>query len=203
MAKVSPGGYWLPTFPNLVCDYCGATYTAHHYGSRFCSKSCSGKFHAAARARSGMAMAGARAAGIAQNPDTFDQFVTKLPSGCWEWAGYRDMYGYGRYRRKQAHRVAYERVNGGITPGLFVCHSCDNPPCVNPAHLWLGSQRDNMRDAISKGRIPGTVADATHCRHGHERTVNSYREKGSSEIRCRACNREKMARYRERRARSA
>lgn len=68
----------------------------------------------------------------------------------------RDGYGnfYVNSRPTGAHRVAYELAKGAIPPGMHVCHSCDNPPCVNPAHLWLGSARQNMQDCASKGRLP-------------------------------------------------
>lgn len=84
---------------------------------------------------------------------------------CWTWTGStlgRDGYGAfsvarGKARGQQppryAHRVAYMLVHGPILAGLSVLHRCDNPPCVNPTHLFLGTQRDNMRDAANKGRL--------------------------------------------------
>lgn len=75
---------------------------------------------------------------------------------CWVWTGYRDAGGYGRFRfkgaPKRAHRVLWLLTNGAIPDGLHVLHSCDNPPCVNPAHLRLGTNNDNRADMVSKGR---------------------------------------------------
>lgn len=75
--------------------------------------------------------------------------------GCWEWNGSTD----GRYgaiwmngRLQKAHRVSYEMQVGLIPAGLSVCHSCDNPRCVRPDHLFLGTQSDNLLDATAKGR---------------------------------------------------
>jgi hypothetical protein len=80
-----------------------------------------------------------------------------LPDQCWEWQGYRTPDGYGRLQRfrgrmELAHRVAWESVKGPIPDGMLVCHTCDNPPCVNPAHLFLGTHLDNARDKMAKGR---------------------------------------------------
>lgn len=78
------------------------------------------------------------------------------PDGCWIWTGARFPFGYGAIkiggRPRGAHRTAWELVNGPIPEGLNVLHHCDNPPCVNPAHLFLGTLRDNALDMFAKGR---------------------------------------------------
>ena len=74
---------------------------------------------------------------------------------CWLWLAGRDTCGYGFFWFKGTHhaqRIAWELTNGAIPDGMLVCHHCDNPGCVNPAHLWLGTQKDNMRDMLRKGR---------------------------------------------------
>ncbi len=75
---------------------------------------------------------------------------------CWKWTGSKDKYTRGRllYQGKTliAARVAYNLLVGSIPKGLCVCHKCDNPNCVNPKHLFTGTQKDNVRDSVSKGR---------------------------------------------------
>jgi len=78
------------------------------------------------------------------------------PCVCWEWQGGKKPDGYGSagYEGKSdlAHRVAWKLTKGPIPKGMYICHSCDNPACCNPAHLFLGTQSDNMKDMIVKGR---------------------------------------------------
>jgi len=76
---------------------------------------------------------------------------------CWEWIGFRDKCGYGVLnvgdcKIDRAHRVSWMLRFGLIPKGMHVLHRCDNPPCVRPAHLWLGTQNDNNEDRIAKGR---------------------------------------------------
>lgn len=79
------------------------------------------------------------------------------PDACWLWLGKRIVSGrYGvvfiNYHEIRAHRYAFELTHGPIPTGLLVLHSCDNPPCVNPAHLRLGTSLDNARDTAARGR---------------------------------------------------
>jgi hypothetical protein len=85
---------------------------------------------------------------------------TQGENACWPWTGHRNWLGYGQYSRRingkrlraNAQRVAY-RLHYNVDPGgLLVCHTCDNPPCCNPKHLFLGNHRDNALDMVSKGR---------------------------------------------------
>lgn len=80
---------------------------------------------------------------------------------CWEWTGSRDTAGYGRIRvgvtAYRAHRVALALSGREVPPHLFACHHCDNPPCCNPAHLFLGTVGENTRDMVRKGRKPSHV----------------------------------------------
>ncbi len=76
---------------------------------------------------------------------------------CWEWLGARSSAGYGQIRidgsLRYAHRHALALVGRAAGPGEVVCHHCDNPPCCNPAHLFVGTARDNAKDAAAKGRV--------------------------------------------------
>ena len=90
---------------------------------------------------------------------------TAAAAGCWEWNGKRNKYGYGRFSAKRlgitetmAHRVMYELYVGPIPDGLMIRHKCDNPPCVNPAHLLPGTNLDNVRDMMERGRCPLKVS---------------------------------------------
>lgn len=78
------------------------------------------------------------------------------PNDCWEWIGFRSPLGYGRFKLNGiillAHRISYILFNGEIDSALCCLHKCDNPGCVNPNHLFLGTREDNVKDARQKGR---------------------------------------------------
>jgi hypothetical protein len=78
------------------------------------------------------------------------------PNGCWIWGGCRSKGGYGTIsidnKELYVHRVIYERTHGPIPAGMCICHTCDNPACCNPDHLFVGTHKDNVHDAMRKGR---------------------------------------------------
>ncbi len=93
----------------------------------------------------------------------------EAPSGCLEWQKARLPSGYGRIGRgsrgmgwELTHRVAWELENGPIPTGMQVCHACDNPPCSNVGHLFLGTQGENLADMVSKGRQNNARGESHH-----------------------------------------
>jgi hypothetical protein len=114
----------------------------------------------------------------------FKSNIDKL-NGCWIWKGGKDKDGYGKitlnYKSKRAHRVSYELFKGDIPPGKLVLHLCDNPSCVNPNHLRLGTTIDNVNDRENKGR--GLKGEKHHQSKLTERDVIEIRKKINEGVR--------------------
>ena len=126
--------------------------------------------------------------------DRFFQKVKKTDT-CWFWVGALNSKGYGSLSvdRKAigAHRFSYSTFVGLIPKKMFVCHTCDTPSCVNPKHLFTGTNSDNMRDMIAKNRQGQSQRRQTHCRKGHKfiksNTYVRSRPDGKQERLCRKC----------------
>lgn len=101
----------------------------------------------------------------------FWKWVKKTPKGCWEWQGCLTKGGYGRFqvhpKTLRAHRVSYFLFNGPIIDSQLVLHKCDNPLCVNPEHLFLGTSKENTDDMIAKGRL-------SRHRSKHKNSISKY-----------------------------
>jgi len=138
----------------------------------------------------------------------FSNFFKNVSMGpeskCWDWLGAISRKGYGQFKytntMKSPHRISYEFFNGPFSSALHVLHKCDNPKCVNPRHLFLGTNQDNVDDKMRKGRHQSS--SQTHCKSGHEfneeNTIRSKRSDGTKNYRrsCRKCNNISKKKYR-------
>ena len=110
-------------------------------------------------------------------------------SDCWLWTAACNEHGYGCFMYKsilrKAHRTAWEIEVGRIPKGKCVLHHCDTPACVKPSHLYLGTQLDNMRDILRRGRNPRSIK--THCPKGHPYTGDNVIRRKDGGRGCRTC----------------
>ncbi len=131
------------------------------------------------------------------NDERLSKFLPDRPVGeCWIWLGSKNAGGYGQARwdgtTRLAHRYVYTMLVGAIPDGMVLRHSCDNPPCCNPDHLLVGTNLDNRRDSVERGRTRNAHSYKTHCVRGHEFDEENTRithYKGTTRRECRACDR--------------
>lgn len=135
--------------------------------------------------------------------DVEERFWRKvnLLGSCWEWTGNRMKGGYGTFAFRKgtwgAHRVAYTLCVAEIPDDKMLLHSCDNPGCVNPAHLRVGSHKDNMEDKVARGRQRNGKESQTHCKRGHPLSGDNVYFKPSrpNSRNCRECKRERERKF--------
>lgn len=133
-----------------ICEVCGGTFLARHDAveqgnGRFCTRACVNR---------------SRKVSLDARLDEILGRCTRNENGCLLWAGTLDRAGYGiiagdaedNWKQLRASHLVYEKFVAPIPDGQYVLHRCDNPPCVEPDHLWLGSKKENMLDMVQKGR---------------------------------------------------
>lgn len=120
-------------------------------------------------------------------------------TGCWLWTGAVNRKGYGKLTHNQvcmeAHRASYLAFKG-CADGLLVCHDCDQPSCVNPAHLYAGTYKDNRADMLKRSRWTHPYSKNTACFAGHIYEEGSYRIATDGSRTCKVCMRQHLLKYR-------
>lgn len=120
--------------------------------------------------------------------------LVRAENGCLEWDGSRTDFGHGRFTLGKgtvwilSHVYAWTQARGPVPEGLFVLHHCDNPPCCDVEHLFLGTKADNTADMMAKGR--DYWSQRSHCKNGHDFSIHgrmATRSNGKSYRRCQAC----------------
>jgi len=151
--------------PLIACPICGTLFKARSNKGKLnqrCSRPCSIKARNADKARKDANPLDANAI------ERFFASVDKSEE-CWIWRGNKNQRGYGLFHLRDinvsAHRVSWRIVHGDIPEGLYICHRCDNPSCVNPDHLFPGTPLENAQDMVRKGR------------HAHPNPSKDYRPK--------------------------
>ena len=139
--------------PDIICPCCKKTYRPNNHLRKFCSRKCQWEFR--------------------ETRECFESYFlerVKKSDGdsCWEWVGIIPEKRYGvAWRRGKpigAHRASWELAHGKISSSkMFVCHKCDNPACVRIDHLFLGTNSDNIKDAIKKGRYVSNLVGIKFC----------------------------------------
>lgn len=158
---------------------------------RFVCKTCGTPFEVSAgraKNRSSFCSRACMAAGYRSDRTIEERFWSKVdrrgPDECWEWHAHRNQAGYGRFtptgrNQQPAHRIAWVLTHGPIPDGMFVCHHCDNPPCCNPAHLFLGAPVENTQDMIAKERSATPLGEASQFAKLTETDVQEIRRRSA------------------------
>ena len=139
-----------------------------------------------------------RANGPCPLPPVSERFwakVQKTPA-CWVWTASTSRNGYGKFRLPEgpltsAHRISWEWAYGPVPEGMCVLHRCDNPPCVRPEHLFLGTIADNNHDCVTKGRH--SSSRKSHCPQGHPYAGSNLYIDPRGGWKCRECKRQRHA----------